>query len=214
MPCIQWDQLESDSHQRRRDPPPASKPSWHESEPDRRRLRVRLRRLFPSDPPPPVSSSPSSMSTLSNESPGHSHALSYKSGTDWPHLSQDEIVAIVAVNVGSLLAAWILLRVWWKPPSRQELQSVEAQQPARPDAEEPTANPLSPLSPPPFVPLSRAWSRAGIAMTWKARFSPFRATTAAQRRQAPAVRSRSCAWRVKVQATIDSRGPRHSTSCS
>lgn len=65
------------------------------------------------------------MSTLSSESPGHTSSLSYKPGSDWPHLSTTELVAIVAVNVGSLFAAWLLLRVWWKPPSEQEIRLVE-----------------------------------------------------------------------------------------
>lgn len=68
------------------------------------------------------------MSTLSNESPSHTSPLTYKPGTDWPHLGQAELIAIVAVNVGSLFAAWLLLRVWWKPPSEQEIRLVENKQ--------------------------------------------------------------------------------------
>jgi hypothetical protein len=36
-----------------------------------------------------------------------------------------QIAIIVCANVGTFLAAWILLRVVWKPPTPQEIKSVQ-----------------------------------------------------------------------------------------
>ena len=59
------------------------------------------------------------MSELSHESPGHTSHISYRHG--WPNLEPWQTGALIAVNVGSLIAAYVLLRIWWKPPTQQEL---------------------------------------------------------------------------------------------
>jgi len=45
-----------------------------------------------------------------------------ETGDGWPHMSQTQLAAVVAVNLGSLVAAWVLLRLIWKPPTQQEVK--------------------------------------------------------------------------------------------
>lgn len=40
----------------------------------------------------------------------------------WPNLTTGEQAAIAAVNVGGLIASWILLRLVWKPPTDKQLR--------------------------------------------------------------------------------------------
>ena len=44
------------------------------------------------------------------------------SAHEWPHLSDWHRVLIIAVNFGSLVAAWLLLRVIWTPPTQQQMR--------------------------------------------------------------------------------------------
>ncbi len=49
---------------------------------------------------------------------------------NWPHLDHTQLAVIICANIGSFIAAVILLRVIWKAPTEKELASA-AQTPQR-----------------------------------------------------------------------------------
>jgi uncharacterized membrane-anchored protein len=44
---------------------------------------------------------------------------------EWPHLTVTQLAVIISANIGSLLLAWILLRVVWKTPTEEEIRCVD-----------------------------------------------------------------------------------------
>jgi dolichol kinase len=54
------------------------------------------------------------------------------SAEEWPFLSGGTKIAMVAVNVGALVAIWVLLRVVWKPPPKAASSKYKLPQFAQP----------------------------------------------------------------------------------